>query len=344
MKAVRVEKTGDEVTLRVDEVADPTPGAGEVRIAMEWGGICGSDIAYWRKGVSGTAVLREPLILGHEVAGHIDALGEGVEGLSVGDRVTVHPATNVGDYEMPAHLEGRDNLWPEVRYFGSAAFQPHEMGGFSTYRVVRVDQIRVLPDSVSTRHGAVAEPLGVALHAVKRAGDLAGKRVLVNGTGPIGALCVAAAKHAGAATVYGADMSASALAIAKAMGADEVIDRSAGEALPQDVDVVIEATGVSRALGDVFLATVRGGRVVQVGNMPGGEVSAALGQIVTREIEYVGSYRFVDEITDAIEAMASGLNVEPLLTHTFDIDQTEEAFGVAADRSTGSSKVMLKLS
>nr|WP_269212744.1 L-idonate 5-dehydrogenase [Schaalia sp. lx-100] len=344
MKAVRVEKNGDSVELRVDEVPDPLPGAGEVRVAMEWGGICGSDLAYWKHGSSGTAILREPLILGHEIAGHIDTVGEGVQGLSCGDRVTVHPATNVGNYVMPEHLRGRDNLWPECRYFGSAAFLPHEMGGFSTYRVVRADQIRLLPESVSTRHGAVAEPLGVALHAVKRAGDLTGKRVLVNGTGPIGALCVAAARHAGAATVYAADMAPAALAIAGAMGADELINRAEGQSLPEDVDVAIEATGVSRTLGDVFLATVRGGRVVQVGNMPAGEVPAALGQIVTREIEYVGSYRFVDEITEAIAAMADGVNVEPLLTHSFDIDQAAQAFAVAADRSTGSSKVMLKLS
>ena len=344
MKAVRVEKNGEDVSLHVDTGEDPTPGPGQVRIAMEWGGICGSDLAYWRHGASGTAILREPLILGHEVAGTVDMVGEGVETVKVGDHVTVHPATNVGNHVMPEHLNGRDNLWPECRYFGSAAFLPHENGGFSTYRVVREDQIRHLPDSVSTRHGAVAEPLGVAIHAVHRAGDVRGKRVLVNGTGPIGALVVAAAKHAGAATVYAADMAEAALKIASAMGADVVIDRSKGEPLPEDVDIAIEATGVSRTLGDVFLSVVRGGRVVQVGNMPAGEVPAALGQIVTREIEYVGSYRFIDEISDAIQAMADGLDVEPLLTHTFDIDDALEAFQTAGDRSTGYSKVMLKLS
>ena len=199
MKAVTVFGAGD---LRVVEVEDPQAGSGQVRVAMEWGGICGSDLGYWKHGATGTAILREPLVLGHEVAGRIDQIGDGVEGLEIGQAVTFNPATLVGDHVMPAHLEGRDNLWPEVRYFGSAAFLPHEQGGFSTYRVVRAEQIRPLPDSVSTRHGAVAEPLGVAIHAVGRAGNVAGKRVLVNGAGPIGALVVAAAKHAGAGEVW----------------------------------------------------------------------------------------------------------------------------------------------
>ncbi len=341
MKAVVVAGAND---LRIDEIDEPHAGPGQVRVAMEWGGICGSDLSYWKHGASGTAIIREPLVVGHEVAGRIDEIGEGVEGLEVGQAVTIHPATLVGDYTMPDNLRGRDNLWPEVRYFGSAAFFPHEQGGFSAYRVARADQIRVLPDNLTTRQGAVAEPLGVAIHAVHRAGDVTGKRILVNGAGPIGALVVAAAKHAGAAEIWAADLSDKALAVAQAMGADHIVDRSKGEALPVDVDIAFDASGAPRALGDIFLAVARGGRFVQVGNLPAGEVQAALGQLVTREIEYVGSYRFSDEITEAVQAMADGLDVEPLLTHTFELEDALAAFETAADRSTGSSKVMLKLS
>ncbi len=341
MKAVVVYGADD---LRVVEVEKPVPGPGEVLIAMEWGGICGSDIAYWRHAVSGTAVLKEPLTLGHEMAGRVVELGEGVDGIEVGTPTTVHPATLVGDGVMPEVLAGRTNLYPRTRYFGSAAMYPHEAGGFSEFRTARVDQLRVLPETVSTRHGAVAEPLGVALHAVNRSGGVRGKRVLVNGCGPIGSLVVAAAKYSGADSVVAADLATSSLEVASNMGADTVVDRSEGEPLPSDVDVVFEASGASRALGDVFLAARPGGTVVQVGNMPRGEVPAALGQLVTREIEYKGSFRFIDEITDAVAAMSQGLDVEPLLTHTFDIDDALQAFETAGDRSTGSSKVMLKLS
>ncbi|RRO17988.1 L-idonate 5-dehydrogenase [Saccharopolyspora rhizosphaerae] len=336
MKAVVVHGPRD---VRVDEVPDPEPGDGEVLLALEWGGICGSDISYWRHGGTGTAVLRHPVVLGHEVAGRVARLGPGVSGVEVGQPVTVHPAELVGE---PAHPEGRSNLHPHVRYFGSAAFDPHTDGGFSQYRAVRVDQLRALPDGVSTRQGALAEPLGVALHAVNRAGSLRGRTVLVNGAGPIGALVVAAAKHRGASAVVAADLAPASLRIAKRMGADEVRALSA-QPLPGEVDVSFEASGSPAAIGPVLRATARGGTVVQVGNLPGEAVSAALGDLVTREITWCGSYRFVDEITDALDVLRGGLDVSPLITHTYPLAQADRALETAADRSTGSSKVLLRL-
>ncbi|MBW8710761.1 MAG: alcohol dehydrogenase catalytic domain-containing protein [Mycobacterium sp.] len=285
MKAVVVHAAND---LRVDDLPNPVAREGEVLVAMEWGGICGSDISYWRNGSSGTAVLKHPLVLGHEVAGHIAGIGPGVGGLSVGQPVTVHPATASGGY------------------FGSAASDPHTDGGFSELRVVRAEQIRMLPSNVDTEHGALAEPLAVAMHAVNRARDVRGRNVLVNGAGPIGSLVVAAAKHAGAATVTAADVDDAPLKIAQAMGADDVIN-------------------------------------VGAGNLPGTAVAASLGDLVTREITWLGSYRFVDEITDAVAAMGNGLDVTPLITHCYPINEAAQAITVAADRNSGSGKVLLQL-
>jgi L-idonate 5-dehydrogenase len=341
VKAVVVHGAGD---LRIDALPDPVAGPGEVLIAMEWGGICGSDLAYYRHGASGTAQLRRPLVLGHEMAGRIAALGPGVSGLGVGQPVTVHPATLVGDHVLPARIAGRTNLYPEIRYCGSAAFDPHTDGGFSELKVVRADQIRVLPDGVSTRQGSLAEPLAVALHAVSRAGDIRGRDVLVNGAGPIGALVVAAAKYRGAARVIAADLSEPSLAVARAMGADKTVNLSAGEVLPEDNELVFEASGAAAALGAVLHTTARGGTVVQVGNLPGSAVSAVLGDLVTREISWLGSYRFVDEITDAVAALAQGIDVTPLITHTFALDDAARALDLAGDRTSGSSKVLLDLS
>jgi L-idonate 5-dehydrogenase len=307
VKAVVVHGAGD---LRVDEVPDPVPGPGEVLLSVEWGGICGSDLSYWRHGASGTAVLKHPLVLGHEVAGR----------LPTGERVTVHPATG-------------------ARYFGSAAFDPHTDGAFSELKVVRADQVRPLPDGVSTRQGVLAEPLAVALHAVNRAGDVRDRDVLVNGAGPIGALVVAAAKFRGARTVVAADVAAAPLVVAKAMGADEVCIVADG--LPDDVPVVFEASGAPGALGPVLAATARGGTVVQVGNLPGDPAPSALGALVSREITWIGSYRFVDEITDAVRALGDGLDVSPLVTHEFGIAAAAEAFAAAA--APDSSKVLLRL-
>lgn len=340
MKAVVVHAAND---LRIDDVPDPVCGPDDVLVEMEWGGICGSDLAYVKTGLSGTAQLRDPLILGHEVGGKVAEVGKNVAGVSVGEPVTIHPATLVGNHTMPDDLKERTNLWPEVRYFGSAAFLPHEQGGFSQYRIVRPDQLRPIPDGVTTKEAALAEPLGVAIHAVNRAGDVSGKHVLVNGSGPVGALVVATVKQRGAKIVYAADFSKAALEIARRVGADELVNISAGDNLPTDVEISFEASGAPQAIGDVLLATRRGGTVVQVGNLPGRETPILLGQLVTREINYLGSYRFIDEITDALE-MLKDVDVSPLMTHEFDLEDAVEAFRVAADRSTGSSKVMLKLS
>jgi L-idonate 5-dehydrogenase len=341
MRAVVVHGAGD---LRIDARPEPVAGDGEVVVAVEWGGICGSDLSYYRHGASGTAVLQQPLVLGHEVAGRVLSLGPGVAGVEIGQPVAVHPATLVGDGLLPERLAGRTNLYPAVRYLGSAALTPHTDGAFSERTVVRADQLRPLPPGLDTRRAALAEPLGVAMHAVHRAGEVAGRDILVNGAGPIGALVVAAAKFAGARTVVAADVSDAALAVARAMGADETRNVGSGDPLPVDVELAFEASGLPAVLGGVLHAVARGGTLVQVGNLPGTPTPAALGDLVTREISWLGSYRFVDEISDALSAMGQGLDVTPLITHTFPLTQAEEAIRTAADPAAGSSKVMLALS
>jgi L-idonate 5-dehydrogenase len=341
MRAVTVHGPED---LRVDTLPDPVAAPGEVVIAMEWGGICGSDLSYWRHGASGTAVLKHPLVLGHEVAGRIIEIGAGVDGFAIGQAVTVHPSEPVGDTTLPERLAGRTNLYPQTRYFGSAAFDPHTDGGFSERRAVKAWMVRALPDSVDTVNGALAEPLAVALHAVGRAGDVTGRDVVVNGAGPIGCLVVAAARHLGARSVTAADLQQGSLDIAARMGATATVNVGAGESLPEDSELIFETSGAAGALGAVLHAAARGGMVVQVGNLPGVPTPAVLGDLVTREITWVGSYRFADEIDDAIAALAAGLDVSPIITHRFDLVDADEAMRVAGDRGTGSSKVMLRLS
>ena len=307
---------------------------------MEWGGICGSDISYAVHGASGTAVLRNPLVLGHEVAGRVAELGPGVTGFEVGDAVSVHPATPSDDV-LPNRLAGRTNLHREVRYLGSAAFDPHVDGAFCESKVLRASQLRPLPEGVSTRTGALAEPLAVALHAVGRLGDVQGREILVNGAGSIGSLVVAAAKARGAARVIAADVDAAALELALALGADDTRDLSAGGVLPES-DLVVEASGVPSALAAVLRATARGGTVVQVGNLPATPTHAALADLVTREITWLGSYRFIDEITEAVALLHNGLDLTPLITQTFPLHQAPEALSAAATKQTP-GKVLLQL-
>ncbi|UNK70342.1 L-idonate 5-dehydrogenase [Microbacterium sp. H1-D42] len=344
MRAVVVHAAND---LRVTEVASPDAGTDGILIQMAYGGICGSDLAYWKHGASGTAILRDPLILGHEVSGTVAGIGTDVAadaeaaGIRIGAPVTVHPATRVGEPAAWPGATERPNLWPVVRYFGSAAVSPHEDGGFSNLRRVRLDQVRLLPAGVTLRDGAIVEPLSVALHAISRAGDVRGRSVLVNGCGPIGSLVIAALRHAGAGRVIGADVSAHALAVATAGGADEVVNVGAGEPLPQNVDVSIEASGVGAALGGVIGATRPGGVIVQAGNLRAGTIEASIAGIVTKEIDYRGSYRFVDEMDTAIRMLADGLDVSPVISHEFAMADAEEAFRTAT--TPQASKVLLRL-
>lgn len=343
MKAVVVHGPED---LRVDERPVPVPGPGDVLVRVEWGGICGSDLAYVAHGASGTSVLKRPMALGHEVAGTVAEVGAGVDAVPLGLRAAVMPATFAGGADLPERLEGRTNLHPQVRYLGSAGSDPHTEGGFAEYLVVRAEQLRALPDSVDTRLGALAEPLGVALHAVRRAeglmgGTLAGREVMVNGSGPIGLLIMALLRHLGAARVIATDVSPISLSSAEAIGADRTIDVTM-ESVATEAELVFEVSGAAVALGQVLGAVARGGVVVQVGNLPTTPVNVSLGDLVSREITWAGSFRFVDEMTDAIAMLADGLDVGPVITHEFDAGAAREAFATAADSAAGSSKVLIR--
>jgi L-idonate 5-dehydrogenase len=317
----------------------PTASGHQVLLRVEWGGICGSDLSYWKHGASGVARLAHPLVLGHEIAGVITAVGDGVDPKLVGRSATVHPARPEPAVPLPSHLAGRDNLHPAVRYLGSAALRPHTDGGFQEYVVVDAAQVRPLPVGVDTMSGALAEPLAVALHAVTRVRTVRGRSVLVNGAGAIGALVVAALRQAGAGEIVAADISTAALETARRMGANATVDLSAGQPLPE-FDLVFEASGARTAIAAVLAATTPGGTIIQVGNLPGGEAPFSLGELVSRELTWRGSFRFVDEITTAVALLAQGLDVSPIITHRYSLASAVAAFETAA--STG-GRVMLDM-
>lgn len=345
MKAVVVHRAGD---LRIDELPQPSLAAGQVLVEVEWGGICGSDLSYVAHGASGTAILKHPLVLGHEVAGHVVEVAADVDPSLLGTACAVHPPTLVGEVALPDRIAGRTNLHPQVRYLGSAAMDPHTDGGFRQFIAVRADQVLPLPEGVGTKAGSLVEPLAVALHAVKRVeavlpGGVAGRDVLVNGAGPIGLLVMLVVRHLGARRVIAADVSDLMLERASQAGADVVVNVSK-EPLPEDIEIVIEASGAAAALGGILHAAARGGVVVQVGNLSANSVTAVLGDLVTRELIWLGSFRFVDEMSEAIDLLAAGLDVNPVISHEYPLEDALEAFKVASDRSSGSAKVLLRMS
>src|SRR5215204_4351185 len=195
--------------LRVVEKDLGPLAPGMVRVRFGAGGICGSDMHYFRHSRTGDFVVTSPLVLGHEVAGEVVAIGAEVSGLSPGDHVAVNPSRFCG--RCPRCREGRPNLCENIYFMGSASKTPHMQGGFASLFDAIPAQCVKIPDHVSYQAAALAEPLAVCLHAVRRAGTLEGRRGLVVGAGPIGLLTMIATRLAGAASVTVVDIAAAPL-------------------------------------------------------------------------------------------------------------------------------------
>ncbi|MFI6336484.1 L-idonate 5-dehydrogenase [Streptomyces sp. NPDC050535] len=326
--------------LRVDELPAPSPGPGQALVAVRYGGVCGSDLHYWRHGGVGDFRLREPMVLGHEIVGTVVSYGDGASGPLPGTAVAVHPATPCG--VCPECADGRRNVCRDTRYLGSAARTPHVQGGFSAQVTVPAEQLRALPAGLRLRRAALAEPLSVALHAVLRAGSVAGRHVLVTGAGPIGCLVVAAAKASGAARVTVTDLLPEALSYAALAGADCVVraDDPGDPGWPAEVDVAIEASGVAAGLDTCLRLVRRGGVVVQLGMLPAGRSPFAGNLVVSREIELRGAFRFDGEFDAALALLGAEDRFDSLISAVVPLGGAESAFVLAADRSR-SCKVLL---
>ncbi|PPF27865.1 MULTISPECIES: L-idonate 5-dehydrogenase [unclassified Rathayibacter] len=331
---VVVHAAGD---LRVEEAPLAPRGPGEALVAVAYGGNCGSDLHYWTHGAAGESILREPLTLGHEVVGTVVEAAVDGSGPPVGAAVAVHPATARGEWP-----DGRPNLATEGTYLGSAARMPHTPGAFARHAVLPARMLRELPAGLGLREAALAEPASVAWHAVSRAGEVSGRRALVIGSGPIGALIVAVLKRAGAAEIVAVDLAEEPLAIARAVGATRTIRATDADAIAEvAADVVFESSGSPRGLASAVRGAARGGTVVMVGLLPSGEQPAQISLAITRELRLIGSFLFVDEIDEVLAALADGsLAVAPVVTQVVPVERALEAFELARDASR-SSKVLL---
>lgn len=333
MRAIVIHAAKD---LRVEERPVEQPGAGQVRLRLATGGVCGSDLHYYQHGGFGTVRLKEPMILGHEVSAFVDALGSGVVGLSPGQLVAVSPSRPCGACKFC--LEGLPNQCLNMRFYGSAMPFPHIQGAFRESLVADASQC-VDATGLTAGEAAMAEPLAVTLHATKRAGDMLGKRVLVTGCGPIGVLSILAARRAGAAEIVATDLSDFTLALARKVGADRVIntgtDPEALAAFGADkgyFDVLYECTGVAVALAGGIAALRPRGVILQLGL--GGDMTLPMMAITAKELDLRGSFRFHSEFAVGVGLMQKGLiDVKPLITHTVALDQAESAFKLASDRT-----------
>jgi L-idonate 5-dehydrogenase len=338
MKAVVIHAARD---LRVEEREPESPGAGQVEVAIEAGGICGSDLHYFNHGGFGAVRVREPMILGHEVDGTVRALGASVSGLTIGDRVAVSPSRPCNSCVYC--LKGQQNQCLNMRFYGSAMPMPHIQGAFRQ----RLVQCHKVADGVSINEAVFAEPFAVVLHAVNRAGSLLGKRVLVTGCGPIGALAITAARFHGAQEIVATDVVGAVLEMALRLGADRAINAADDSdqlgiyaANKGYFDVQFEASGNERAVRSGLEVLKPRGILIQLGL--GGDVSIPQNMVVAKEIEMRGTFRFHEEFGLAIDLINQRrVDLTPLLTGVFGLDEAVHAFEIAGDRSR-SMKVQLR--
>jgi L-idonate 5-dehydrogenase len=330
--------------LRLDPFTTDAVGPTQMRVRVAFGGICGSDLHYFQHGGFGTVRIKEPMVLGHEVSGVVDAMGSEVTGFHVGQRIAISPSRPCGVCRFCQ--QGLHNHCMDMRFYGSAMRFPHVQGAFRETLVIDTAQAYAVSDALPLSQAALAEPLSVGLHAIARAGSVFGKRVLVTGCGPIGALLIAGLRRAGAAHIVAADIADLPLACALEMGADQTINLAQNPdglapfaANKGYFDVMFEASGSEKALVSGLDVVAPRGVIVTIGL--GGNIALPLNTLVGKEIDLRGTFRFHSEFAVAVAFLNQRLiDGRPVVSDIVDFDRANEAFVLAGDKRQ-SMKVQL---
>jgi 2-desacetyl-2-hydroxyethyl bacteriochlorophyllide A dehydrogenase len=312
--------------LNYKEVSDVSPKKLEVKIRVKACGICGSDV-HGYLGLTGRRL--EPMIMGHEFAGEVVELGEGVTQYQIGSKVAVYPVDFCGECEMC--LQGDVHLCLNKRAFGVLDVD----GAFAEYICVPEKSCFKVEETVPYAIGSLMEPLAVAYRGVGHAGDLTGKTVLLVGTGTIGLLALACVKMKNPAKIIVSDLSDNRLEVAKTMGADVVINPGkenfkeiiANHTMGKGVDVAIEAVGAAPTVQQAMSALTFGGIAIWIGNNKQ-MIEINMQEIVTRELKVHGSFLYgYKEFETVVELLNSGkLNVAPLISEEITLSQAPEYF------------------
>ena len=342
MKAAVLHAVDD---LRIDEVPVPkiTPER-NVLVRIVSVGVCGSDVHWWKRGYIGPNRLESPTIMGHEAAGEVVEVYGDARGLQPGDRVAIEPGYTCRKCEFCR--SGHYNMCPDVVFLAA----PPVDGAFCEYITWPADFLFPLPDNMSMDEGAMLEPLSVGLHAARRSGVRAGDSVAIFGAGAIGLCALQSARAHGATTIIAADLVPLRLELAEKLGATEVLDAGAVDVedaimdLTQGrgVDVAIECAGTVPTIQTAMRVTRSAGKVQLVGMPAETDPQIPLYQLINRELDVSGLFRYAGCYPPAIELVSSGrVDVASLITHHFPLEQTVEAMQFAHENKDKAVKVVV---
>lgn len=341
MRAAVLHKALD---MRIEEVDIPEIGPRDVLVRIGSVGICGSDVHYYLHGRAASFVVSEPLILGHECSGDVVEVGDEVRRVEVGQRVAVEPGFPCRKCRFCK--EGRYNLCGDIRFYGT----PPDHGAFAEYASSSAENVYPMPEGMTYEEGAMIEPLAVGMMAAKRGDVSVDDTVTVLGSGPIGLMCLQAARAHGGLDVYVTDVIDYRLDHAKRLGAKEVISPRKEDVVGkimeltdnEGVDVVIEAAGSVSALQQAFEIVKPGGRVVLVGIYPTMEFQAPLGNVLTKELDVRGVWRYANVFPTCIKSVSDGkIDVKSLITHRFPFDRILEGFETQIKKIGNSMKIQI---
>lgn len=334
----------NKMEMRSIPMPEATPK--KVIVKVEYVGICGSDVHYLEYGAIGDFVINGDFILGHECAGTVVEVGEGVTSLKVGDHVTLEPGITCGQCEFCK--SGKYNLCPEVEFLATPPYD----GCLMNYISFPENMCFKLPDSISLKEGALIEPLAVGLHAAAQGDVKLGDSVVILGSGCIGLVTMLACKAYGATDITVVDVMQKRLDYALKLGATRVINAKEEDPVKildeitngAGVDVVLETAGSKVTTMQTSYMVKRGGTIVLVGMAPVDTMEFNFAKFLSKEATIKSVFRYRNMYPKAINAMANEMiDVSGIVTHEFDFADTEKAFDFVIHNKNDVVKAIIKI-
>ncbi len=332
--------------MEIRDIEMPKLREKDVLVKLEYVGICGSDVHYLEHGKIGSFVVDGDFILGHECAGTVVEVGTGVQNLRVGDKVALEPGITCGQCEFCK--TGRYNLCPDVEFLATPPYH----GSLMNYIAFPENMCFKLPENITTKEGALVEPLAVGMHAAIQGNVRLGNSVVILGAGTIGLVTLLACKAYGATDITVVDIIPKRLEFAKKLGATATINALEADVLAEidkrtnnsGVDIVIETAGSAKTISQTPYLIKNGGTIVLVGLAPQDIIEFNFSKIMAKEAQIKSVFRYRNIYPTAIQAIAKGIiDISGIVTHEFEFEDVAKAFDYAINNKQEVVKAVIKI-